>query len=63
MLVLSRKVGDEIVINGNIRLTITNLKGDRVKVGITAPPDVRVDRAEIHRKRQEWVDADAEAII
>jgi len=58
MLVLSRKVGDEIVINGNIRVTIVAVKGDRVRVGITAPKEVLVDRAEIHQKRQEWADTD-----
>lgn len=56
MLVLSRKVGDEIVIDGNIRITITSVKGDRVRVGIKAPAEVVVDRAEVHEKRQEWAD-------
>jgi carbon storage regulator len=59
MLVLSRKVGDEIVIDGHIRITVTAVKGDRVRLGITAPSDVVVDRAEVHQKRQEWVEADA----
>jgi carbon storage regulator len=59
MLVLSRKVGDEIVINGNIRVTIVAMKGDRVRVGVTAPPEVPVDRAEIHAKRQEWAESDS----
>ncbi len=63
MLVLSRKVGDEIIIDGRIRVIITAVKGDRVKVGVSAPPEVTVDRAEVHRKRQEWLEADAEAII
>ena len=63
MLILSRKVGDEIIIDGRIRVTITAIKGDRVKVGVSAPPEVQVDRAEIHQKRQQWADADAEAII
>jgi carbon storage regulator len=59
VLVLARKAGDQIVIDDRIRITITAIKGDRVKVGITAPPEVLVDRAEIHQKRQEWVEADA----
>jgi carbon storage regulator len=59
MLVLSRKAGDEIVIDGRIRVTITAIKGDRVKVGVTAPPEVTVDRAEVHEKRREWAEADA----
>ena len=63
MLVLSRKVGDEIIIDGHIRITITAMKGDRVRVGVTAPPEVQVDRAEVHQKRQQWAEADVEAII
>jgi carbon storage regulator len=63
MLVLSRKVGDEIIINGHIRITITALKGDRVRVGVSAPPEVRIDRVEVHQKRQQRVEADAEVIL
>jgi len=47
MLVLTRKVGEEIIINGNIRVTITLIKGDKVRIGITAPPDVPVHRQEV----------------
>jgi carbon storage regulator len=50
MLVLTRKNGQEIVIDGDIRITIVAVKGDRVRVGITAPPEVRVDRSEIHER-------------
>ena len=63
MLVLSRKVGDEIIIDGHIRITIAGLKGDRVKVGVSAPPEVTVDRAEVHEKRRQWAEADPEAIV
>ena len=52
MLVLTRKSGEEIVIDGNIRLTFT-VKGDKVKVGIDAPPHVRIDREEIARRMSE----------
>jgi carbon storage regulator len=51
MLVLSRKKGEEIVINGNIRLMIIEVKGNQVKIGIAAPSDVAVDRAEVHNRR------------
>ena len=46
MLVLTRKSGEEIIIDGNIRLTFT-IKGDKVKVGIDAPAHIRIDRQEI----------------
>jgi carbon storage regulator len=54
MLVLSRKVEEEIVIGGNIRLRIIKIDGNKVRIGITAPDDVSVDRQEIHDKKQEW---------
>jgi len=53
MLVLSRKVGEEILIGENIRLTILSTKGERVRIGIAAPPEVRVDRYELHLRRLE----------
>ncbi|HZU38464.1 MAG TPA: carbon storage regulator [Gemmataceae bacterium] len=52
MLVLTRRPGDQIVIDGNIRLTVVSVKGDRVRIGIEAPPTVLVDRGEIHERRQ-----------
>ena len=53
MLVLSRRVGEEIVIDGHIRLTVIAVKGDGVRVGIAAPPSVTVDRKEVHDRRAE----------
>lgn len=47
MLVLSRKVGEEIVIGGNIRIVITKLENGRVKIGVDAPKDVKVLRSEL----------------
>jgi carbon storage regulator len=55
MLVLSRKLHESIIINDNIRVTIVQIKGDRVRLGITAPPEVRVDREEVARRLQEFV--------
>jgi carbon storage regulator len=54
MLVLSRRPGEEIIINSNIRVTVVSVKGDRVRIGIDAPPDITVDRAEIHARRLEF---------
>ncbi len=51
MLVLTRRPGEEIVIDGNIRVTLVSIRGDRVRIGIDAPPSVVIDRAEIHEKR------------
>lgn len=58
MLVLTRKVGEEIVIDGHIRVTVVALKGGRVRIGVTAPPEVRVDREEVHRLVSEFAVAE-----
>lgn len=51
MLVLTRRPGEEIVIAGNIRITVVAVKGERVRIGITAPEAVCVDRCEVHDRR------------
>ncbi len=51
MLVLSRKLGEEITIGDRIRVTIVAILGDKVRLGIAAPPEVIVDRQEIHDQR------------
>jgi carbon storage regulator len=56
MLVLTRQIGQEIIIDGSIRVTVTSIKGDRVRIGITAPPEVRIDREEVHRRVQEFAE-------
>lgn len=53
MLVLSRKLNERIVINGNIVITVVRIHGDKVRLGIDAPDDVPIDREEIHRAQQE----------
>lgn len=54
MLVLTRKPGEAIVIDGDIRVTVLSVKGDRVRIGIDAPAQVRVDREEVHRRISEF---------
>jgi len=53
MLVLTRKSGQEIVIDGGIRVTILEVQGNRVRVGITAPDEVKVVRKEIEERTLE----------
>ena len=54
MLVLTRRSGEEIVIDGDIRVIVVAVKGDKVRLGITAPPSVSVDRSEVHERRGEF---------
>ena len=53
MLALSRKKNEAIVINNNVEITILEVKGDQVKVGITAPKEVPVYRKEVYLQIQE----------
>jgi carbon storage regulator len=62
MLVLTRKTGQEIVIAGEIRITSTSIGGDRVKIGISAPSHVKVDRAEV-AARIAAEEAEASALV
>lgn len=55
MLVLSRKVGEEFVIDGNIRVRIVATKGGRTRLAIDAPREVRIIRGEL-------LDVDSEPI-
>jgi carbon storage regulator len=51
MLVLTRKIGEEIVIDQDIRITVVAIRGERVRLGITAPSETIVDRREVHERR------------
>lgn len=53
MLALSRKKNEALVINNNIEVTILDIKGDQVKVGISAPKNVPVYRKEVYVQIQE----------
>ena len=54
MLVLTRSIGEEIVIDGKIRVMVVEVKGDKVRLGTSAPPSVTVDRSEVHERRGEF---------
>jgi len=48
MLVLSRKPGESIVVGGEITVTVLEVRGDMVRVGIDAPRSIAVHRKEVH---------------
>lgn len=58
MLALSRRKGEALIINNNIEITVLEIKGEQVKIGISAPKEVPVYRKEIYIQIQE---ANAEA--
>ncbi|MHA7116342.1 carbon storage regulator [Pseudomonas promysalinigenes] len=51
MLMLSRNIGKAVIIGGNIRVTVAQVNGCQVRLGIEAPRGVIVDREEIHQRR------------
>ncbi|MBO4311216.1 MAG: carbon storage regulator CsrA [Lachnospiraceae bacterium] len=53
MLALSRKKNEAIVINNNIEITVLEVKGEQVKIGINAPKEVPVYRKEVYVQIQE----------
>lgn len=53
MLALSRKKNEAIVVNNNIEITILEVKGDQVKIGINAPKEVPIYRKEVYLQIQE----------
>ena len=53
MLALSRKKNESIVINNDIEITVLDIKGDQVKIGISAPKSVPVYRKEVYLQIQE----------
>jgi carbon storage regulator len=48
MLVLSRKKNESIVINNDITVTVVEIRGDKVRLGIVAPKDIPVHRQEVY---------------
>lgn len=52
MLVLSRKKDEKIIIGGGIEITIADIRGDKVRIGVEAPKDVPVHREEVWKAIQ-----------
>ena len=61
MLVLSRKKDESIIINDHIRVTIVEIRGDKVRLGIDAPKDVSVHRREVYEAIQNQLRSEAPA--
>lgn len=53
MLILARKVNERIVIGDNVQVSVVDIKGDQVKIGIEAPTSVKVYRYEVFEAIQE----------
>jgi carbon storage regulator len=50
MLVLTRRLGEKLIIGGNVTVTIVGVKGNQIRIGIDAPRDITVNREEIYQR-------------
>lgn len=53
MLILTRRVGESIMIDDDVVVTVLGIKGNQVRIGINAPKDVSVHREEIYQRIQQ----------
>jgi carbon storage regulator len=63
MLVLSRKKNEQILVGKDIRITVVDIRGQRVKLGITAPPEVTVHREELERRLRQPCEEENAAVL
>lgn len=61
MLILTRRVGETLMIGDSVTVTVLGVKGNQVRIGITAPKDVAVHREEIYQRIQRGEDASVPA--
>lgn len=61
MLALTRKKGEALVLNNNIEVTILEIRGDQVKIGVSAPKEVPIYRKEVYLQIQKENEASSNA--
>jgi carbon storage regulator len=59
MLLLTRTIGETIIIDGDVKITVSDIQGNHIKLAIDAPKEVKVYREEIYERMQAEADNDA----
>jgi carbon storage regulator len=52
MLILTRRIGEKLIVGGNVTVTVLSIRGNQIRMGIDAPREVKVHREEIYQKIQ-----------
>ncbi len=63
VLLLARKAGQSVVIDGNIRVTVDRIRGRVVRLRIEAPAEIRVDREEVWNRRASEIQPDRTTVL
>ena len=61
MLLLTRNIGETIIIDGDVRITVMEVSGNQIRIGIDAPKNIKVYRNEIFERMQAEADSDKDA--
>ncbi len=61
MLILTRKPGETVVVDDDVRITVLAVRGNQIKLGIEAPQEVRVNRLEVLERDPDWSPNPAES--
>lgn len=57
MLILTRKIGESLLIGDNVEITVLSIRGGQVKLGVKAPKEISVHREEIYQRIKALADA------
>jgi carbon storage regulator len=58
MLILTRRVGETLMVGDDVTITVLGIKGNQVRIGVNAPKDIAVHREEIYLRIQDQVESD-----
>ena len=61
MLILTRRVGETLMVGDEVTVTVLGVKGNQVRIGVNAPKEVAVHREEIYQRRQHEESPDGES--